>query len=50
MSSTWLETYETDRLRLRPLAMSDGEPSYALQRERVMMRYFGGPYLATGAD
>jgi len=25
--------------------MSDGEPLYALQRDPVMMRYFGGPYL-----
>jgi RimJ/RimL family protein N-acetyltransferase len=48
--SIWRETYETDRLRLRPLAMSDGEPLYALQRDRVMMRYFGGPYLRAQTD
>ena len=40
--SIWRETFETERLRLRPLAMSDGEPLYALQRDPLMMRYFGG--------
>ena len=30
--------------------MSDGEPLYALQRDPLMMRYFGGPYLRTQTD
>ena len=40
----WRETYETERLRLRPLAMSDAAALYPLQRDAEMMRYFGGPY------
>jgi ribosomal-protein-alanine N-acetyltransferase len=40
----WRESYETERLRLRPLAMGDGDALYALQSDGEMMRYFGGPY------
>ena len=44
MTGMWQEPYETERLRLRPLAMSDAAALYPLQRDGEMMRYFGGPY------
>ncbi len=50
MTRIWRETYETERLRLRPLAMSDGDALYALQRDGEMMRYFGGPYQREQTD
>jgi RimJ/RimL family protein N-acetyltransferase len=40
----WQEAYETERLRLRPLVMSDAAALYSLQRDRETMRFFGGPY------
>jgi RimJ/RimL family protein N-acetyltransferase len=36
---------ETKRLRLRPLAMSDAEPLYALHQNADMQRYFGDGHL-----
>ena len=50
MTGIWRETYETERLRLRPLAMSDGDALSALQRDGEMMRYFGGPYQRAQTD
>ena len=50
MTMIWQETYETERLRLRPLTMSDGDALYALQRNGEMMRYFGGPYQREQTD
>jgi RimJ/RimL family protein N-acetyltransferase len=44
MTGAWQEPFETERLRLRPLAMSDAAALYLLQRDGDMMRYFGGPY------
>jgi RimJ/RimL family protein N-acetyltransferase len=46
----WREVYETERLRLRPLAMSDGDALHVLQRDPLMMKYFGGPYLRAQTD
>jgi len=46
----WREVYETERLRLRPLVMSDGGPLHALQRDPILMKYFGGPYLRAQTD
>ena len=45
MSRTWRETVETERLRLRPLEMSDSDALHALQSDPDMMRFFGGPYV-----
>ena len=50
MTGTWREPYETERLRLRPLAMSDGDALHPLQRDGEMMRYFGGPYRREQTD
>jgi RimJ/RimL family protein N-acetyltransferase len=44
------QTYETERLQLRPLAMSDGDALHALQCDGEMMRYFGGPYRREQTD
>jgi RimJ/RimL family protein N-acetyltransferase len=44
MAEMWREPFETERLRLRPLAMSDAASLYPLQSDGEMMRYFGGPY------
>ncbi len=43
-------THETERLRLRPLVMSDGDQLFPLQRNPAMMRYFGGPYVRAQSD
>jgi RimJ/RimL family protein N-acetyltransferase len=50
MSKELREPRETDRLRLRPLAMSDATALHPLQRDAEMMRYFGGPYLREQTD
>lgn len=44
------ETHETERLRLRPLAIGDASALHALQQDAEMMRYFGGPYLRQQTD
>ena len=44
------DTYETERIRLRPLAKTDGSALYALQQDGEMMRYFGGPYRREQTD
>lgn len=36
---------ETTRLRLRPLAMTDADPLYALHQDADMQRYFGDGHL-----
>ncbi len=50
MAGNWEDIYETDRLRLRPLAMSDGEALHSLQCDGEMMKYFGGPYRREQTD
>ena len=50
MTRIWQETYETERLRLRPLTTSDGDALHPLQRNGEMMRYFGGPYRREQTD
>jgi RimJ/RimL family protein N-acetyltransferase len=50
VTGTWREPYETERLRLRPLALSDGDALHPLQRDGEMMRYFGGPYRRQQTD
>jgi len=44
------ESYETERLRLRPLSADDAEALHVLQQDAEMMRYFGGPYLRQQTD
>jgi RimJ/RimL family protein N-acetyltransferase len=46
----WREPYETERLRLRPLVMSDAAALHPLQSDDEMMRYFGGPYRREQTD
>jgi RimJ/RimL family protein N-acetyltransferase len=50
MPGSCRETCETDRLLLRPLEMSDGDSLFELQRDPVMMRFFGGPYVRAQTD
>ena len=50
MTRIWQETYETERLRLRPLTMNDGDALYPLQRNAEIMRYFGGSYRREQTD
>jgi RimJ/RimL family protein N-acetyltransferase len=42
---SWSDPIDTERLRLRPLAMDDEPELHRLQADREAMRFFGGPYV-----